>query len=135
MTFCVKKDLDKHCTQPHPSATKVQAWDRKFQTDAGSRDNGRAVIEAWVGEVSRAGLLFTWAERQGLLQEVEQTPGPRPVLEVEGRLPAPLYSPGVLTVTLSQPLATVAIAPTACEAAGPEEHGKNMAGTVAFWGL
>ena len=38
--------------------------------------------------------------RQGLLQEVEQTPRPRPVLEVEGRLPAPLYSPGVLTATL-----------------------------------
>lgn len=47
------------------------------------------------------------------------------MLEVEGRLPAPLYFPGVLTATLSQPLATVAIAPTACEAAGREEHGKS----------
>lgn len=78
---------------------------------------------------SRARLCLTRAKLQGLLQASEQNLGAPPVLEERGggRRHPPLFTPRILTATLSLPLAVVAIAPTMCGAAGQEEHGKNMA--------
>lgn len=127
---------DKHLKQVHrdsDSRVRVPAaqagWDIKFQIAPGRGVKRRAVIQALgcggafhesAGPGASAGRTAGLGTAARAAEEGPPTAGhPSPV---------PGYSP-----PLAPPLATVAIAPTACPAPGREEHGKNMAGYVAPW--